>query len=288
MRVAVFFDGKSFYAGWRAVERPRIRFPALSDWLTTSVGGTRLWGAFYYTALPEGESTEADDALGRYLEMLEAQKGYFVRAFSGKPGRRRCSDCGASLRGRRDGEADTALVADAVRYAATDAFDVLVLVSGDSDLVPAVSAVQALGKQAYVATWGRAGLARRLRLSAFGHVDLLSGLPHFAEQEPRPPGGHDYPTADDALRETARPAGLPLPREAAARIERFVYEVRRAEERFHEGYVGLNYFLTRWKSDELPDDPEERRQVLAGAVEASLVEVYEARDGARAVRVHRA
>ena len=58
MRVALFFDGKNFYSGWRdAANGRRIDFVRLSEWLVKRAGGTYLWGAHYYTGV---ELTPAD------------------------------------------------------------------------------------------------------------------------------------------------------------------------------------------------------------------------------------
>lgn len=272
MRVAIFFDGKNFYAGWRGSNRPRIDFPALARWLVRRVGGTSLWGALYYTAVESGEAadSQAQEALRSYLDMLDLQPGYFVHRFPRKPIGISCPSCGAPQRFTTETGVDTAIAADAVRLAAIGAYDTLVLVSGDGDHAPIVEAVRALGRQAYVATWGRASLSRTLRLAAFDHIDFLDGVGEFVE------GGAEGLTPIEGGEAPAAPPADPL--------DVFVQEVRRAQEKFDEGYVGLHYFLTRWKSDRLDPSAEVRRRVLDDAVAAGVVEIYDAPDGAKAVR----
>ena len=76
------------------------------------------------------------------------------------------------------------MVADMLRLAAVGAFDILVLMSGDADHAPAVEGVRALGRQAYVATWGGIGLSRRIRRAAFDHIDLCDSLVECGRQWP--------------------------------------------------------------------------------------------------------
>lgn len=299
MRVALFFDGKNFYSGWRAAERPRLSFPALAQWLVRRVGGNFLWGAHYYTSVETGgaSETQSQEALRAYLEMLDLQPGYFVRRFPRKAMSYACQHCGQQNRFTQEKEVDTTLVADILRLAAVNAFDIVVLLSGDADHAPAIEGVRALGKQAYVATWGKVSLSKRIRQAAFDHVDLLDGLAAFGEpprdeltEAPAPGlGGEDVapslaeqplpllPGNGEAPPATRPPAGGDV-------VTLFVREVGRAEEKFDEGYVGLNYFLTRWKSDALDPSPDLRRRILDQAVATGRVEIYDAKDGAKAVR----
>ena len=57
MKVALFFDGKNFYSGWRErASRQPLDFTALSRWLVRRVGGDILWGSYYYTGIETGPS----------------------------------------------------------------------------------------------------------------------------------------------------------------------------------------------------------------------------------------
>ena len=157
MRVAIFIDGKNFYAGWkdRAGGR-RIDFGEMARWVVTRAGGQALWGAYYYTGVETGPaaSTEGQLKLTGFLDMLEMQPGFFVERFPRKANTFQCAACGAENRYTQEKEVDTTMVADMLRFAAVDAFDVLVLMSGDADYAPAIEGVRAIGKQAFVATWG--------------------------------------------------------------------------------------------------------------------------------------
>ena len=260
----------------------------MAAWLVEHVGGTGLWGAYYYTGIERGERSETggQQALKAFLDMVELQPGFFVQRFPRKATSYRCQQCGGMNTFTQEKEVDTTMVADMLRLAAVGAFDVMVLLSGDADLTPAVEGVRSLGKQAYVATWGRAGLSPRLRKAAFDHIDLVSGLEQF--------GGAITPDGE-GRQVIARPAESEAPARVEARPPRgpvsggdgpslFLSELRRAERKFQGGYVGLNYFLRRWESPSLDSSPEFRGRILSQLEETGRVEIYEAPDGSKALR----
>ena len=272
MRVALFFDGKNFYSGWRdTAQGRRIDFPRLAEWLVKRVHGDVLWGAHYYTGVePVGEEplTDAQHRLHGFLDMLEIQPGYFVYRFPRKQSRTTCQKCGNEMRFSHEKEVDTTMVADMLRYAAVGAYDVAVLMSGDADYAPALEGVRAVGKQAYVASWAGAGVSQRVRRAAFEHIDLLQGMASFARD-------------DD---ERAPTTAAPTPTDPEQQRQTFLDELKAAEARFTGGYVGLAYFITRWRSPHIDANPDARRRILDDLVHEGLVEVYAAPDGAQALR----
>src|SRR5437867_3975599 len=130
-----------------------------------------------------------------------------------------------------------------IHYAAIGAFDAAVLVSGDDDFVPAVEAVNALGKQVWVATWSADELSKDLRVRCFGHIHLSDGVSAFrAERRPYERGlGRATPARP------ARPVASPV---SSSQVERGLQELQRAEARLP--HVGRGYFVMRWKSHALP------------------------------------
>jgi uncharacterized LabA/DUF88 family protein len=273
LKVGIFFDGKSFYHGYEEGEAAtrRVDFKKLADWLVSQVGGDHLFGAFYYTGV-ESSDELASPGLTQFLGNLERVPGYFVRRLARRSATYHCESCGATHRFSREREVDTSIVADLVRYTATGGLDIAVVVSGDTDLVPGADAVRELGKQLWVATWGDRGVSSRLRQAAFATVDLAAGTSVFASE-----GRHDAPS---------RPPGADLADDVAS-SEVFLEELERAEERFADGYVGVNFFVTRWRSDRLVDDPNTRRRILDQLVDDGLVEIFETDDGSRGVRIIR-
>ena len=62
-------------------------------------------------------------------------------------------------------------------------------------------------------------------------------------------------------------------------------ELQRAEDHFEgTGYVGLGYFLTSWKSKNLPLGVDKRQAALDELLSQGLAEVYDAPDGKEAIR----
>lgn len=283
MRVALFFDGKNFYSGWReAAKGRRIDFARLADWLVHKARGTSLWGAYYYTgiddALQQGQ-TDPQQKLVGFLDMLETQPGFFVHTFKRKVGSITCTDCGAENRYILEKEVDTTMVANMVQMAAQNSYDTLVLMSGDADYAPAIKAVRQLGKQAFIASWGGTGVSKRIRSAAFDHIDMLEGLAEF-ERELGPDEESHSPYANDhesSLEISTVTGDLSM--------DSFLAELQQAQNKFSGGYVGLGYFLTRWRSAHLDTTPDNRRMVLDKLLAKGFVETYNAPDGALAIRV---
>lgn len=317
MRVVVFFDGKNFHSGLRetAGDGVRLDFPALAGWLVARSGGDSFWGAHYYTGVERGEAAASDAQRGltQFLSILEYQPGYFVHRFDRRAGRHKCAECGAETTFSQEKEVDTTIVADILRLAAVNGFDILVLVSGDADLAPAVENVRALGKKVYVATWGWESLAARLRRASFDHIDLRLGLDDFRMLPPdsgvRPPEPTPPMTSPEAGRgDTSITVEATIPvvdvvvpvlalqapigfgsvsvtdPESAADAA-FLAELSRAQAKFgKDAYVGVSLFLNRWRSNLLDPAPHVRQRILDRLVQKGLVEVYTAPDGSAAVR----
>lgn len=302
MRVAIFFDGKNYTEGWRRQPeglRDQVDIEKLAQWLVQRVGGASLWGAYYYTGIEPRLSMDTSgeivpDRLTAYLTKLEYLPGFFVRRLRRADREYRCHACGELNVVSQEKEVDTTMVADMLRFAAVDAFDVLVLVSGDADHAPAVEGVRELGKKVYVASWGRVGMAHRLIRAAFDHVDLRASLPgvlmngasagpigDVAARAPTPPaqGTAAQPIAAAERSPATTPSRSSYDREA------FLDELVRAERQFSSGYVGVNYFLRNWRSMRLDPDFDARKAVLESLLAIGSVEVYEAPDGSKALRV---
>lgn len=283
MRVALFFDGKNFYSGWReAAKGRRIDFARLADWLVQRAHGTSLWGAYYYTgiddSLQQGQ-TDPQQKLAGFLDMLETQPGFFVHTFKRKVGSITCTECGAENRYVLEKEVDTSMVANMVQMAAQNSYDTLVLMSGDADYAPAIKAVRQLGKQAFIASWGGTGVSKRIRSAAFDHIDMLEGLSEFErELGPDEELHSPYVNEHESNLEISTVTG-------DLSMDSFLAELQQAQNKFSGGYVGLGYFLTRWRSAHLDTTPDNRRMVLDKLLAKGFVETYNAPDGALAIRV---
>jgi len=271
MRVALFIDGKNFYSGLKLQAADYVLdFTKLAQWLVKHVGGSHLWGAYYYTGVETsrlGSATEGQGRLLSFLGMLEMQPGYFVKRLPRKTVSTTCRQCNAETEFSIEKEIDTTIVADMLSLAAVNAYDVAILLSGDSDLTPAVTGVRSIGKQCYVATWGNACLSAHLRKSAFDHVNLLEGLAEFGTVTEVVDG--DYrPATLDANGEFVEPTPAEDPSHVMLRA------IKAAVAKFSGGFLGESYFLTRWIYTGLPADFNVRKATLQTLVEAGLVERY--------------
>ncbi len=152
MKICIFFDGQNFYRSLlRYDDSLRVDYDRLAVWITQKVGGDNavFGGAYYYV----GVSAGAPQQVEAFLKGLELRPGYFVKRDPRVRRTGRCPNCGTEYEYTTEKRVDTRLVADLIHYAANGAYDAAVLVSGDDDFVPAVEAVNALGKQVWVATW---------------------------------------------------------------------------------------------------------------------------------------
>ena len=158
-----------------------------------------------------------------------------------------------------------ALSALLIQLAAVGAFDRAVIFSGDEDLIPAVEAVQALGKPVYVASWGGRALSRALRIRCFGHIDLSDdpdALSTGRRREREAEGGADS-------------AGAPMLSDELALLEQLRTACRYFQER--EGQVSRWYFEQRWKPDgPCPPPGEARHLALESLISAGEVEEFQA------------
>jgi uncharacterized LabA/DUF88 family protein len=275
MRVALFFDGKNHMKDLRRTAQDKwIDHGALADWTVKYVGGTRFVGAHYYTGVPTAQDeTHERHALSDLLDELERRPGFFVKRFNRRTSTRECPHCNQMITYTEEKMVDTSLVTDLVLYGVQDAFDCAVVFTGDLDVAPALTALRALGKQAWVATFGDHGLSRSLTREAWAHIDLLPHLDQFAHPD----------LVGAPLKVEGAPAA---PIDADVEVFR---ELRRAEAHFAAGggFVGAHYFIHRWKGHGIPDGPEARRLAVQRLMSLGRVESYTV-DGKTAIRTSEA
>lgn len=270
MRVALFFDGNNFYRSMDAFDPTvELDYDQLAAWVVDAVAGpqAQFAGAYYYTGFSESSG------LDRFLRGLEMRTGFFVRREPIVDRAMSCPHCDGEVLYRIEKRVDTRLVAEMIQLAAVGAFDRAVIFSGDEDLVPAVDAVQALGRQVYVASWAGRALSHALRVHAFGHVDLVEGVQNFTTGRRRPSAADAPPVPDrDALLD----------------------QLRHAVAYFNErgGQVSRWYFENRWKPDgPCPPAGDARHQMLGELIEQGLVDEFETVVNGRlitAIRPHEA
>jgi NYN domain len=269
MKVSIFFDGQNFYRSLqRYDESLRVDYDRLAAWITQAVGGSAaiFAGAHYYV----GVSSDAPPLVEGFLKGLELRPGYFVKRELRVRRSGRCPACGSDYEYTTEKRVDTRMVAEMIHYAAIGAFDAAVLVSGDDDFVPAVEAVNALGRQVWVATWSADDLSKDLRVRCFGQIHLSEGLGTFRVERPR---SFERAPTRMAPSRLARPALQPA---SGLALERALQELQRAESRLP--HVSRGYFVMRWKSHQLPPIGAEREALVQQLVGAGLAEEFEVKD----------
>ena len=257
MRVAIFFDGKNYYSALQRYDpQLEVDYDKLAVWLSRKVGGpgASFVGAYYYTgyyAGPVGASASAGQRFHHFLRGLELRPGYFVRREPRVRRHTKCKLCHKSYQYSAEKRVDTRLVADMIHHAAVDSYDAAVLLSGDQDFVPAVEAVNALGKRVYVAVWPGHGVSPELRVRCFDRVLLSGGISYFQTERER------------AARDRVPSPDVDYP-------ENMLAELRRAQKKFP--YVGKRLFVSKWKAKApLPFPGEDRERLVDELIAAGRI-----------------
>lgn len=193
-RVRVFIDFWNLQLSMRNVAGAQFRFDwaKLPAWLVAE--GARVCqvqgsyeGAHVYMSF--NPASDGDAALRRWAEnWLNRQPGVQVdlkeQRPKGPPSCPKCHQrvptcpaCGASLARMQEKGVDTAIVTDMIRLAWEDAYDIAVLVTSDSDLVPVVEFLDLRGKKVVQAGFPPAG--SHLAQSCWASFDLYERRAEF-------------------------------------------------------------------------------------------------------------
>jgi uncharacterized LabA/DUF88 family protein len=296
MKVCIFIDGQNFYRSLqRYDETLRVDYDRLATWITETVRGPSALfvGAYYYV----GVSSDAPPQVEGFLKGLELRQGYYVRREPRKRRTGRCPACSIEYEYTTEKRVDSRMVAELIHFAANGTYDAAVLVSGDDDFVPAVEAVNALGKQVWVATWSADELSSDLRVRCFGQIRLSEGVAAFraeraaarhVDRERGFGGGERAYGVERSFGNERYPADRPaggnrmgfaprVPRPATAfGVDRALVELQRAEARLP--HVSRGYFVTRWKSHQLPPAGQEREQLVQQMLDKGLIEEFQVTD----------
>lgn len=144
-RVIAYVDGFNLYHGLMDKEWGRYRWLDVRSLLAAFVRPPqRLVAVRYFTAL----NSHPPDRYQRHKTYLEAlRRACDVEIVVGKiqPIRSTCGECGAKRTRYQEKQTDVAIAVDMILAAATQNADEIFLMSGDSDLAPAVAQCEHLG-----------------------------------------------------------------------------------------------------------------------------------------------
>src|SRR3989344_9284002 len=172
LRIDVLVDGGNWYHALRqhsAGGRKYVNYRALAEWL---VGELQKEGSlfarrsvqigkWYFTAVPEDDPLFKASMLA-FLSGIADRDGYHVVQFPKRISRVSCVECGKQQVRFEEEQVDVAVATQLILRAVEKVVDAVVLVSGDSDYVPAVMAAQEMGMPVFVAGFPGVNLAERL------------------------------------------------------------------------------------------------------------------------------
>lgn len=142
MKVAAFIDGFNFYHAvddlgenhlkWVNLRELCVQFAPSPDFEVTDV--------FYFSAY----ATWRPNAYRRHREYVKSLKAAGVTCIMGKfkPRSRKCNACGHTWQAHEEKETDVNIALYMLSEAAKGVYDRFLLISGDSDLAPAVRIVR--------------------------------------------------------------------------------------------------------------------------------------------------
>ncbi len=266
MRLMLLFDGPDFHRSLRRFDPSlRIDYDALGRQVKRHLerrerASLELAEVRFYS----GTTPVPNNGLEVFLEGLERIDAFTVPRLPHQSVGRRCEGCGEYVSVSVTFNLETEIAADLVYFAADEHCDIAVLFSSSENLSRAIRHARRLGCIVYVASWTPRRLARELSSAAYGLIDLSSEVEHFVVDQGGIQGPEMSPEEIDEI---------------------FVRELRTAMDRFSGGYVGLSYFINRWRGEGFPQDADFRRASLDRLQERGEVDVYEAHDGNMAIRL---
>jgi NYN domain len=197
VRARVFIDFWNFQLGWNEAasdatvrcdwaKLPRQLVRTADDLLTAAgnPAGLTLEETIVHASVNDSQEGKLREWLTNFLDR---QPSYDVKIRERKPRRRTihcrscgnsvgtCPNCAAPLTVAAEKGVDAALVTDLLSLAWQRAYDVAVLVSGDSDYIPAVEYVQSQGLKVINAAWPAHG--HELQGACWGSFQLDTLIP---------------------------------------------------------------------------------------------------------------
>ncbi len=254
-KVAVIIEGRNFYVGWRrSAPAMLIDTEGLLAAIAEQVDAEL--GPVHFLAIDAKYGTYDANAKARINDLAERMReaGAEIVMLPPRVKETKCAKCGEVAKHVSDKQTEAEMAVRAIQ-AADDGCDKIVLVTSSSDMLPIVRELTNYwDMKVYVASWVGSPVGSEMTDSVAGVVWLRGDAPWLYQ---------DLGESEETI---------------------FVDELTSAVKQFDGGYVGLHYFLTRWRSDRMTPMTEIRSLLLNKLVEKGTVEIYDAPDGKKAVR----
>ena len=176
---AVYVDGFNLFFGIRSKNPKAVNFDVASYVQGRLGSNQRLASVRYYSA-PLVGNPEAERAQKRYFAALRASK---VEVILGRFQQKtiHCEHCGQSIPSFEEKMTDVNIAVDVLADGLMDQYDVAILVTADSDLVPPIKKLaRCAKKKRTVVCFPPNRVSKALKHNAHGHMNIdLKDLTKF-------------------------------------------------------------------------------------------------------------
>ena len=151
MRVSFFIDGFNLYHSIRDVEKvikSKVRWLDLTSLMSSYLEhlsiDAKLQDIYFFTAIRNHVVKTNPESVQRHQTYLKALESSDIQVIKGKfkRGQNFCKACNKLNEKYEEKETDVHIAIKIIEMAMTNSLDAIVIVSGDTDLIPAVDLVQ--------------------------------------------------------------------------------------------------------------------------------------------------
>lgn len=151
MRVSFFIDGFNLYHSIRDVEKvikSKVRWLDLTSLLSSYLEhlsiDAKLQDIYFFTAIRNHVAKTNPESVQRHQTYIKALESSGIRIIKGKfkRGQNFCKACNKVYEKYEEKETDVHIAIKIIEMAMTNRLDAIVIVSGDTDLIPAVDLVR--------------------------------------------------------------------------------------------------------------------------------------------------
>lgn len=157
MKVSVFIDGFNLYHAIRELEDSRLKWLNLKRFSSTllstqNISGAKIVSVQYFSALAEWDRGKANKHK-KYIKALERNGVVCTLGKFTQNNDLRCrAKCRELFANREEKQTDINMALAITLGAVRDLFDMAIVVTNDTDFVPAINAAKEEGKRVIVAT----------------------------------------------------------------------------------------------------------------------------------------